>query len=176
MGLKLPSLQLIAGDAARSARRFPEVLATALLAAGAAVLLVDRHGDPSALVRLLLTAQLGIPFFLVLTLGAERLGREGRARAGAILQAASQVSPDSEDLLYVYEEVARASGDNAMILDYLEAHATQHEFCCRFRWQPNSIAMWDNRCTMHNALNDDLAARKSGQGFKRVMRRSTIKI
>ena len=86
MGLKLPSLQLIAGDADRSARRFPEVLATALLAAGAAVLLVDRHGDPSALVRLLLTAQLGIPFFLVLTLGAERLGREGRARAGAILR------------------------------------------------------------------------------------------
>ena len=61
-----------------------------------------------------------------------------------------------------------------MMLDYLEKHATQHEFICRFRWAPNSIAMWDNRCTMHNALNDDLAARNGGQGFKRVMRRSTI--
>ncbi|MBX3274186.1 MAG: tetratricopeptide repeat protein [Sandaracinaceae bacterium] len=52
------------------------------------------------------------------------LDREPRyARAGAILQAAAEVSPRSEDLLYVYEEVARASGDAAMNLDYLERRA-----------------------------------------------------
>jgi taurine dioxygenase len=62
-----------------------------------------------------------------------------------------------------------------MLLDYLEEHATRHEFACRFRWQPNSIAIWDNRCTMHNALNDDLAALGGGEGFKRVMRRATIR-
>ncbi len=49
------------------------------------------------------------------------LDREPRyGRAGTILQAAAEVSPQSESLLYVYEDVARASGDSAMILDYLE--------------------------------------------------------
>lgn len=61
------------------------------------------------------------------------------------------------------------------LLDYLKQHATRHEFLCRFRWEPSSIAIWDNRCTMHNALQDDLAARSGGRGFKRVMRRATIK-
>lgn len=52
------------------------------------------------------------------------LDREPRyARAGAILQAAAQVSPENDGLLAVYEEVARASGDSAMILDFLERRA-----------------------------------------------------
>ena len=61
------------------------------------------------------------------------------------------------------------------LLDYLEAHATRHEFTCRFRWQPNSIAIWDNRCAMHHALEDNIVARGGGEGFKRVMRRATIR-
>ncbi|HEY8427868.1 MAG TPA: tetratricopeptide repeat protein, partial [Sandaracinaceae bacterium] len=49
------------------------------------------------------------------------LEREPRyARAGAILQAAAQELPESDALLDLYEEVARASGDAAMILDVLE--------------------------------------------------------
>ena len=28
------------------------------------------------------------------------------------------------------------------------------EIQCRFRWQPNSIAQWDNRCTQHYAVPD----------------------
>ncbi|MCB9597433.1 MAG: tetratricopeptide repeat protein [Sandaracinaceae bacterium] len=56
------------------------------------------------------------------------LDREPRyARAGAILQAAASVSPESEDLLYVYEEVARASGDGAMVLDYLERRVARED-------------------------------------------------
>jgi taurine dioxygenase len=58
----------------------------------------------------------------------------------------------------------------------LEKHATRAEFTCRFRWQPNSVAVWDNRCLMHMALNDDLDAQATGRGFKRVMRRATIRI
>ena len=54
------------------------------------------------------------------------LDREPRyARAGAILQAAAQVSPDSDPLLAVYEDVSRASGDPAMILDFLERRAAR---------------------------------------------------
>ncbi|MEZ4396296.1 MAG: DUF4153 domain-containing protein [Candidatus Krumholzibacteriia bacterium] len=86
MAPRLPSVQLIASDAALSARRFPEVLAAALVAAVAAVLLVDGPGAERGLVRLLLAAQLGIPFFLLLVLSAERLGREGRPTAGIVLR------------------------------------------------------------------------------------------
>jgi len=65
--------------------------------------------------------------------------------------------------------------EGRLLLALLERHATRHEFICRFRWEPNSVAVWDNRCTMHMALNDDIAARLGGAGFKRVMRRATIR-
>ena len=80
------------------------------------------------------------------------------------------ISPD-----YCMELEGMTPRESRMLLDYLEEHATQLENCCRFRWQPNSIAIWDNRCTMHNALDDDLGARDRGEGFKRVMRRATIR-
>jgi taurine dioxygenase len=28
------------------------------------------------------------------------------------------------------------------------------QYQCRFRWQPDSVAMWDNRCTQHYAVPD----------------------
>lgn len=40
------------------------------------------------------------------------------------------------------------------ILRYLYDHSTRPEFTCRFRWQPGSVAFWDNRCLQHWALND----------------------
>jgi taurine dioxygenase len=40
------------------------------------------------------------------------------------------------------------------LIDYLMAHSTRPEFTCRYRWQPHSLIMWDNRCTQHNAIND----------------------
>ena len=32
------------------------------------------------------------------------------------------------------------------ILEFLYRHGETPEFQCRFRWQPNSVAFWDNRC------------------------------
>lgn len=40
------------------------------------------------------------------------------------------------------------------ILGYLFEHAANPLFQCRFRWQPNSIAFWDNRCVQHRAMWD----------------------
>ncbi len=40
------------------------------------------------------------------------------------------------------------------LLEYLYAHCTRPEFTCRFRWAPGSIAVWDNRYTLHLAIND----------------------
>ena len=40
------------------------------------------------------------------------------------------------------------------LLDYLWAHASQPEFTCRYHWTTNDVGVWDNRCTLHFALND----------------------
>ena len=80
------------------------------------------------------------------------------------------VSPD-----YCLEIEGAGRAESRRILEHLERHATQDEFTCRFRWEPDSIAVWDNRCTMHKVLSDDLGARFGGNGFKRVMRRATIR-
>lgn len=53
------------------------------------------------------------------------------------------------------------------ILQFLHRHQIRGEFTCRFRWRPGSIALWDNRCTQHNAINDY-------QGCRRLMHRITL--
>jgi taurine dioxygenase len=50
--------------------------------------------------------------------------------------------------------------ESAPILDYLFRHQARPEFTCRFRWQPGSLAFWDNRCAQHNAINDYHGARR----------------
>jgi taurine dioxygenase len=42
----------------------------------------------------------------------------------------------------------------AQLLQYLIAQAQIAEYQVRFRWQPNSVAFWDNRCTQHYAVMD----------------------
>ena len=46
------------------------------------------------------------------------------------------------------------------LLDYLLAHAIRHDFTCRFRWQDGSVALWDNRFTLHLPINDATAERR----------------
>jgi taurine dioxygenase len=53
------------------------------------------------------------------------------------------------------------------LLEYLWSHAIRPEFTCRFQWRKGSIAFWDNRCTLHHAIND-----YSGQ--RREMHRVTV--
>jgi taurine dioxygenase len=40
------------------------------------------------------------------------------------------------------------------ILHVLFRHIETPELTMRFRWQPNSVAFWDNRCVQHHALWD----------------------
>jgi len=42
----------------------------------------------------------------------------------------------------------------ANLLSYLIGRAAIPEYQVRWRWQPNSIAIWDNRCTQHYAVMD----------------------
>lgn len=40
------------------------------------------------------------------------------------------------------------------ILEFLYRHIETPEFHVRFKWQENSVAFWDNRCTQHRAIAD----------------------
>ena len=57
--------------------------------------------------------------------------------------------------------------ESAPILHYLVQHQTRPEFTCRFHWEVGSIAFWDNRCALHNPVNDY-------HGYRRVMHRVTL--
>ena len=54
------------------------------------------------------------------------------------------------------------------IIKMLYEHAATPEFTCRLRWEPGTMTFWDNRCTMHNAINDY-------HGARREMRRLTVR-
>src|SRR5208283_452643 len=57
--------------------------------------------------------------------------------------------------------------ESAGLLNYLFQHQIRPEFTCRFSWRPGSIAFWDNRCVLHNPVNDY-------HGYRRVMHRVTL--
>lgn len=57
--------------------------------------------------------------------------------------------------------------ESAPLLDFLFRHQVDPEFTCRFRWEVGSLAFWDNRCTLHNPINDY-------HGYRRRMLRITL--
>ena len=63
--------------------------------------------------------------------------------------------------------VGMSESEGKAILEFLFNHQIKPEFTCRFVWQPNSLAFWDNRCVQHNPVNDY-------HGFRRVMHRITL--
>ncbi|MCH9673353.1 MAG: TauD/TfdA family dioxygenase [Gammaproteobacteria bacterium] len=52
--------------------------------------------------------------------------------------------------------------ESEAILNFLYRHAEKVSFQVRFRWTPNAIAIWDNRCTMHHAIWDYWPAERRG--------------
>jgi taurine dioxygenase len=75
----------------------------------------------------------------------------------------------------LYVNVAHTAGivgmtdeESAPLLNFLFAHQVRPEFTCRFVWDTDCIAFWDNRCVQHNPVNDY-------HGFRRVMLRITLR-
>jgi alpha-ketoglutarate-dependent taurine dioxygenase len=52
--------------------------------------------------------------------------------------------------------------ESRAVLSMLFEHIRQPQFQCRFRWQKNSIAFWDNRCVQHQAIWDYWPQTRSG--------------
>ena len=52
--------------------------------------------------------------------------------------------------------------ESERVLGLLFDHAEQTRFQCRFKWRPGSIAFWDNRATMHQAMWDYFPLRRYG--------------
>ena len=60
-----------------------------------------------------------------------------------------------------------SEAESRPLLQFLFQHAASPEFCCRLRWAPGTLAVWDNRCLMHLAINDY-------DGSRRLLHRTTV--
>jgi taurine dioxygenase len=56
--------------------------------------------------------------------------------------------------LFTRNIVGMSKPESEAILQMLYQHVIKPEYCCRFRWEENSIAFWDNRATQHKPVND----------------------
>ncbi|MBI4196114.1 MAG: TauD/TfdA family dioxygenase [Betaproteobacteria bacterium] len=76
-----------------------------------------------------------------------------------VAQPVVRVHPETgRKALYIGEKVRRFDGmteeESKPLIDYLVRHATRPEFVYRQHWRKNDVLVWDNRCTMHQALGD----------------------
>ncbi len=67
--------------------------------------------------------------------------------------------------LFTTRIVELEPGESRALLRFLFEHIAEPRFQCRFRWQPNSVAFWDNRAAQHMALWDYYPAIRSGHRF-----------
>jgi taurine dioxygenase len=52
--------------------------------------------------------------------------------------------------------------ESKAVLDFLYEHCGRPHWQVRFRWQPDSVAFWDNRCVQHIAMWDYFPQVRSG--------------
>lgn len=64
--------------------------------------------------------------------------------------------------IFTQHIVGLQPSESRALLDFLFRHIAEPRFQCRFRWRPNSVAMWDNRCAQHMALWDYHPHSRSG--------------
>ncbi len=69
--------------------------------------------------------------------------------------------------VYTQRIEGMSEAESAPILRFLYEHAVKPEFTCRLRWQPGTLAIWDNRATLHLAINDY-------DGHRRLLHRTTV--
>jgi len=68
---------------------------------------------------------------------------------------------------FVDHLVGLVEADSIGLMDLLCRQADYPEYQCRFRWEPDSVAFWDNRAVQHYASSDYWPA-------VRVMERASV--
>ena len=63
--------------------------------------------------------------------------------------------------------VGMTQAESEPILDFLFKKIKEEQFSCRFKWEPGSVAFWDNRACQHFPINDY-------QGHQRKMLRISL--
>jgi taurine dioxygenase len=99
--------------------------------------------------------------------------QKGRVADEQCLHPVIRTHPESgRKLLYInpsfcpqFEDMTEE--ESKPILDYLVAMMTRPEFQIRYRWAEDTFGIWDNRSSLHTALNDY-------QGKLRVMHRMVV--
>ncbi len=70
--------------------------------------------------------------------------------------------------MFTQRIVELSEAESRAVLDFLFAHSVRPEFTCRLRWQPRTLAIWDNRSVQHYAMDDY-------RDFDRLMFRATVR-
>jgi taurine dioxygenase len=123
-------------------------LAYETLSAGMKKLIADLHGIHQSGTRKLAND----------STGPARQAEQKRLNP-PVAQPVVRVHPETgRKALYIGEKVSRFDGmseeESRPLIEYLVRHATRPEFVYRHQWRKNDIVVWDNRCTMHQALGD----------------------
>jgi len=137
-------------------------LAYETLSEGMKTLIADLHGIQLSGTRKINDPKSGIP-----------RQQEQKRINPPVAQPVVRVHPETgRKALYLGEKVKRFDGmteeESKPLIDFLNRHATKPEFVYRHQWRKNDVLVWDNRCTMHQALGD------FDETQRRDMERTTI--
>ena len=101
---------------------------------------------------------------------AEPGGKERLAKAvednPPVLHPVIRIHPESNqkvifvNALFTTKIIGLPEKESSAILEFLYDHIISQEYTCRFHWEPNSIAIWDNRSTQHKPINDYFPAHR----------------
>ena len=62
--------------------------------------------------------------------------------------------------LFTTHIIGMKKKESRAVLDFLFEHITTPEYTCRFSWETDCIALWDNRSTQHKPINDYFPAHR----------------
>ena len=106
-------------------------------------------------------------------IGAAHKLNEGHQKFGSSIHPLIKTHPiTKKNFIYInpsftHHIIGMNATDSSNLLNYLFSFMNKPEFQIRFKWSKDTIAMWDNRCTMHYAIGDYMPN-------KRKMHRITI--
>ena len=63
------------------------------------------------------------------------------------------------DTMWSRRVVELERAESEAMLAFLRGYVTDPTFSCRYRWSDGTVAMWDNRCTLHRVASDYVGER-----------------